>query len=101
MLVRAVAQHETDEGMPHEAHFLRAEARGGTGELQAHTEIEAGRLESEGLSPADAARLARQAFGSRALVAELTRDSWGARWLTGVRQDPGYALRPGRRTAAS
>src|SRR5262249_17029396 len=31
-------------------------------------------------------------------ISELTRDSWGARWLTGLRQDVGYALRSARRS---
>ena len=67
-------------------------------ELEAHIEIEARRLEVEGLSGAEAAAEARRTFGSRALVAELTRDSWGARWLSGIRQDVEYALRSVRRT---
>lgn len=67
-------------------------------ELQAHIDIEARRLETDGLSTEDAARQARHAFGSRAFVAEQTRDSWGARWLTGVRQDLEYAWRSGCRT---
>src|SRR5262249_47292976 len=54
----------------------------------------------EGLSKDDAARQARQSFGSRTLVAELTRDSWGARWLTGIRQDLTYALRSSLRAPA-
>lgn len=66
-------------------------------ELQAHIEIETQRLESEGLSAEDAAREARRTFGSRALIAERTRDSWGARWLTGIRQDLDYGLRTARR----
>ena len=67
-------------------------------ELEAHLEIEARRLEAEGLSGAEAAAEARRAFGSPALVAELTRESWGARWLWGFRQDVEYALRAVRRT---
>ena len=67
-------------------------------ELQAHIDLEARRLETEGLSVEDAARRARQAFGSRARVSELTRESWGARWLTGIRQDLDYAWRSARRT---
>jgi predicted permease len=66
-------------------------------ELQAHIDIEAARLEAEGLSKENAASEARREFGSRALVAERTRDSWGARWLTGVRQDLEYAWRSCRR----
>jgi predicted permease len=69
-------------------------------ELQAHIEIEATRLAAEGLSGTDAAAQARRTFGNRTLVAELTRDSWGARWLSGIRQDLEYALRSGRRTPA-
>src|SRR5437016_2145730 len=67
-------------------------------ELEAHIEIEATRLAAEGLSAADAAAQARRTFGNRTLVAELTRDSWGARWLSGIRQDLEYALRSARRT---
>ena len=32
-------------------------------------------------------------------MAERTRGSWGARWLTGVQQDLEYALRACRRAA--
>ena len=67
-------------------------------ELEAHIDIEATRLEGEGLNREEAARQARRSFGSRALVAEQTRESWGARWLTGIRQDFEYAWRSGRRT---
>src|SRR5262245_31597892 len=69
-------------------------------EMEAHIAIEATRLEAEGLSKDEALRHARQTFGSRARVAELTRDSWGARWLPGVIQDFSYTLRSGRRTPA-
>jgi predicted permease len=62
-------------------------------ELQAHIDLEAKRLEDEGLNQEDAAGRARFTFGSRALVAEQTRDSWGARWLTGLHQDLEYAFR--------
>ena len=66
-------------------------------ELQAHIDIEAARLESDGLKRDEAARQAWRTFGSRALAAEQTRDSWGARWLTGLRQDLEYGLRSGAR----
>lgn len=69
-------------------------------ELQAHIDIEASRLELEGMGREEAAAEARRAFGSRALAAELTRQSWGARWLTGLRQDLEYALRSARRAPA-
>jgi putative ABC transport system permease protein len=67
-------------------------------ELQAHIDIEAARLEAEGESPEEAFAQARRTFGSRALIAEQTRDSWGARWLTGIRQDLEYGIRSGRRS---
>jgi putative ABC transport system permease protein len=66
-------------------------------ELQAHIEIEAKRLGDEGLSAEDAAATARRTFGSRALVAELTRESWGRAWLASAWQDLHYAARALRR----
>jgi predicted permease len=66
-------------------------------ELQAHIEIEAKRLISEGVSPAEAMAQARRSFGSRALVAELTRESWGMAWWSAVWQDIRYAARSARR----
>ena len=67
-------------------------------ELEAHIAIEARRLQDEGLNSAEAWAEARRTFGNRPLVAELTRDSWGARWVSGVRQDLQYTLRAMRRT---
>jgi predicted permease len=67
-------------------------------ELQAHVDIETKRLMGEGLGRAEAEKEARRQFGSRALVAELTRESWGARWITGVWQDLTYAARSARRS---
>ncbi len=67
-------------------------------ELQSHIDLEAARLEAEGMGREEAAIRARREFGSRALIAEVTRDSWGARWLTGVHQDLEYAVRSGRRS---
>jgi len=69
-------------------------------ELEAHIEIEARQGELEGLSHEEALAQARRTFGNRTLVAELTRESWGPRWPTGIRQDLNYALRSGRRTPA-
>lgn len=67
-------------------------------ELQAHIEIETQRLASEGLALGEARAQAGRDFGNRSLIAELTRESWGARWLTGVRQDCEYAMRSMRRS---
>lgn len=69
-------------------------------ELQAHIEIEAARLEKEGSAPQAALAEARRAFGSRARVAEWTRESWGARWLAGLLRDLAYAFRSARRSPA-
>ena len=67
-------------------------------ELQAHIDIEAKRLADEGMSREAAAAYARRAFGSRALIAELTRESWGAAWWTALTQDLRYAGRTLRRS---
>lgn len=67
-------------------------------EIQAHVEIETRRLEDEGLGSAEAAFEARRSFGNRTLVTEQTRESWGARWLCGLRQDLDYALSSSRRS---
>ncbi len=69
-------------------------------ELESDIGMEARRLEAEGLSRAQAAIEARRALGSRALVAELTRESWGARWLTALCQDLAFALRSAGRAPA-
>src|ERR1051326_3999608 len=61
-------------------------------ELQPHIDMEASRLQQEGASGAEAAAQARRALGNRTRIAELTRESWGARWLTGLRQDVEYAF---------
>jgi predicted permease len=66
-------------------------------ELQAHIEIEARRLEREGLAGSEASAAARRAFGNRALVAELTRESWGGQRIFGIFNDLSYALRSARR----
>jgi predicted permease len=67
-------------------------------ELQAHIDIEANRLMDEGLSREEALAEARRRFGSRAFVAERTREEWGWAWFGGVWQDLRYAARSARRT---
>jgi predicted permease len=66
-------------------------------EFQAHIDIEAKRLMDEGLSREVAMAEARRTFGSRAFVAERTREEWGWAWLGGVWQDLRYAVRSARR----
>ena len=50
-------------------------------ELQAHIEIEIRRLMNEGMTRDQAEAAARRTLGSPALVAEVTRETWGAAWL--------------------
>ncbi len=49
-------------------------------EIRLHLEERAEQLRSEGMSPAEAARQARLAFGNRALVEERSREVW--QWTT-------------------
>jgi putative ABC transport system permease protein len=67
-------------------------------ELQAHIDIESKRLMDEGLSYEAAIAEARRTFGSRAYVAERTREEWGWAWLRGVWQDLRYATRAATRS---
>src|ERR1700753_2461141 len=63
-------------------------------ELQAHLEIEIQQLmEQRGCSREEAELLARQSFGNRTLVAEVTRNMWGFAWMERTWQDLRYALR--------
>src|SRR5215813_12541643 len=67
-------------------------------EIQAHIDIEAKRLKDDGVDPAVAAVAAQRSFGSRAYVAERTRESWGGAWLRSALQDLHYAARSFART---
>src|SRR5262249_3665637 len=62
-------------------------------EIQAHIDIEAKRLHDEGLGVEAASSAARRDFGSRAYVAERTRESWGGTWVRSALQDLHYAAR--------
>jgi putative ABC transport system permease protein len=66
-------------------------------ELQAHIDIEAKRLMDEGLGRDEAIALAARSFGSRAFVAERTREEWGGAGIAAVWQDLRYAVRSVRR----
>src|ERR1700694_4177720 len=62
-------------------------------ELHAHIEMETSRLMESGLTR-DAAEIeARQSFGNRTLIAEVTREMHGFTWLHHVLQDLRYAVR--------
>jgi putative ABC transport system permease protein len=69
-------------------------------ELEAHIEIEIRQLMDGGLGRDQAEAEARRRFGSRALVAELTRDAWRPGWLAGAWQDLRYAARALRHNPA-
>jgi predicted permease len=83
---------------------LRALVRGGAldremeDEIEAHLAREAEVLERRGLSPADARREARLAFGCVESVKESTRDARGTRLLEDSLRDLGYAWRGLRRS---
>ena len=62
-------------------------------ELRAHIEMETARGVGEGLSPEDAARAARVAFGGAAQVAEQCRDERGITWIEDFAKDLFYATR--------
>ena len=62
-------------------------------EIEDHLAREAEALERSGLSPADARRQARLAFGGLEGTRERTRDAWGTSVLDSVVQDVRYAVR--------
>lgn len=66
-------------------------------ELQAHLQLHVDDLMAQGLSEAEARRVARLELGGPEQVKEGCRDSWGTRWLEDFVQDTRYALRALRR----
>src|SRR2546421_700651 len=62
-------------------------------ELQAHLELEAEELRAAGLSPEDAGRAARRAFGNATLAGEDVRAVWSWTAVEQLLQDLRYALR--------
>jgi putative ABC transport system permease protein len=67
-------------------------------EFRFHLEMETARLEREGVSPREARRRARAAFGGLDAHRETMRDERGARWLDDLGADLRYALRALRRS---
>ena len=62
-------------------------------EMEAHIEMEIDENVARGLSPEEARRQARIAFGGEEQVKEECRDARGTRWLEDLAQDFRYALR--------
>jgi predicted permease len=69
-------------------------------ELQSHLEMEIAHLVDRGVTRREAEARARQAFGNRTLVYEVTRQNWGLAWLERFFQDLRYAARTLRQTPA-
>jgi hypothetical protein len=62
-------------------------------ELELHQALARERLEREGLSAADAERMARRRLGNVALARNAARDEWGWSWLEDIQHDVRCALR--------
>jgi hypothetical protein len=62
-------------------------------EIEAHLRIEIDRLIEEGLSPEEAHRAARRAFGNVTAARERYYETGRMRWLDDLRQDARYSLR--------
>ncbi len=69
-------------------------------ELRAHVEMETARGIRAGLSPEQAERAARVAFGGEAQIAEQCRDQRGVRWLEELADDLLHAARSLRKHPA-
>jgi transcriptional regulator len=62
-------------------------------EIQSHLTIESRQRMERGESPEEAERNARKDFGNTALVKDVTRDTWGRRWVDELFQDLRHAMR--------
>src|SRR5437773_2598588 len=69
-------------------------------ELDFHVEMQARKLRADGLSEAEAARLARAQFGPQPLVEDQVRDARGISFFETSWQDVRYAIRAFRRAPA-
>jgi hypothetical protein len=56
-------------------------------EMQLHLELLQTRFKAEGLSDAEAVRVARRRFGGFLRLREASADAWGWTWLAQLRQD--------------
>jgi macrolide transport system ATP-binding/permease protein len=66
-------------------------------EIQHHLQMAAKEREERGASAPEAAAGARREFGNVGLVKEVTRDTWGWRWLENLYEDLRYGARVLRR----
>ncbi len=62
-------------------------------EIQHHLQMAANERAEQGASMRDAQSGARREFGNVGLVKEVTRDTWGWRWLEDLVEDVRYGLR--------
>jgi hypothetical protein len=69
-------------------------------EIESHLVLETDRLIAEGLSPEDAAIIARRTFGNVTRVRERFYESRRSMWLEDLRQDTRFAFRSLRRSPA-
>jgi predicted permease len=67
-------------------------------EIRAHLAMAAQDRIERGEDPRSAEDAVRREFGSRALVMETTRETWGWSWIEPLWQDVRYALRGARRS---
>src|SRR5450755_1917172 len=67
-------------------------------ELRFHLDTETSQLMERGYSRAEAESRAREMFGNRTLVAEVTRETWGSVWFGRAWQDLRYAARAFRQS---
>jgi len=61
--------------------------------MRSHLEMAARERMERGEAPGDAKHKARREFGNVALVKEVTRDTWGWRWVEVLLEDARYGLR--------
>jgi hypothetical protein len=69
-------------------------------EIEAHLAMAAADARERGLVEEAARHEARRQFGNTALVKDVTRESWGWRWIERLGQDLHYALRQMRKSPA-
>jgi predicted permease len=62
-------------------------------ETRLHLELRERQLQEQGLSPAEATRLARLQFGNRTSIREESQEVWGWGWLDGLYRDLRHGLR--------
>jgi predicted permease len=69
-------------------------------EMELHLDLRQQQRQDAGLSPGDARRSARQAFGNTTRIQEKSRMTWGSEWLESLWQDISYGARSMLRSPA-